>query len=198
MKTLETTTTTHNMPAADARTADGRTVDEQRVAAFGQRLGEMLNGAAVVLMTSIGHRTGLFDVMSTLPGPATSEEIATAAMLSERYVREWLGAMVTGGIVEFEARTKTYRLPPEHAACLTRAATPGNFAASAQWIGLLGSVEDHVVEAFGHGRGVPYAAYKGFHRVMAEESAQSVVAGWTTCGSRSATSPCRSGRGRST
>ena len=57
MKTLETTTTTHNTPAADAGTADGRTVDEQRVAAFGQRLGEMLNGAAVVLMTSIGHRT---------------------------------------------------------------------------------------------------------------------------------------------
>jgi 2-polyprenyl-3-methyl-5-hydroxy-6-metoxy-1,4-benzoquinol methylase len=42
---------------------------------------------------------------------------------------------------------------------------------------VLGSVEENVVEAFVHGRGVPYSAYKTFHRVMAEESAQSVVAG---------------------
>ncbi|HEU5260751.1 MAG TPA: hypothetical protein VFU41_04905 [Gemmatimonadales bacterium] len=42
----------------------------------------------------MGHRTGLFDVMSKLP-PATSDEIAARAVLNERYVREWLGAMVT-------------------------------------------------------------------------------------------------------
>jgi ubiquinone/menaquinone biosynthesis C-methylase UbiE len=50
-------------------------------------------------------------------------------------------------------------------------------AVSAQWIALLGGVEDDVVAAFDHGRGVPYAAYTDFHRVMAEESAQTVVAG---------------------
>jgi ubiquinone/menaquinone biosynthesis C-methylase UbiE len=144
--------------------------------AFANRMVEMLHGASTVLMTSVGHRTGLFDVMSALPGPATSDDIAIAAQLSERYVREWLGAMVVGGIVEYEARTRTYRLPPAHAACLTRAASPGNLAVSAQWIPLLGGVEDEVVRAFEHGRGVPYSAYTDFHRVMAEESAQTVVA----------------------
>ena len=40
-------------------------------------------------MTSVGHRTGLFDVMRDLP-PAAPAEIARQAGLAERYVREWL------------------------------------------------------------------------------------------------------------
>ena len=58
-------------------------------------------------MTSIGRQTGLFEAMAALP-PSTSEAIAGAAGLDERYVREWLGAMVTGGIVEFDAAQRTY------------------------------------------------------------------------------------------
>ena len=34
-----------------------------------------------------------------------------------------------------------------------------------------------MVEAFRHGRGVPYSAYPRFHTVMAEESRQTVVEG---------------------
>jgi 2-polyprenyl-3-methyl-5-hydroxy-6-metoxy-1,4-benzoquinol methylase len=84
--------------------------------------------------------------------------------------------MVAGGVVEYAPTERTYRLPPEHAACLTRAARPNNLAATAQWVPLLGSVEDPVVECFARGGGVPYAAYDRFHQVMAEESDQSVVA----------------------
>ncbi len=91
-------------------------------------------------------------------------------------MREWLGAMVTGGVIEHDPAGQTYRLPAEHAALLTRAATPGNMAVTAQWVSVLGFVEDRVLEAFRHGRGVPYAAYHRFHEVMAEESAQTVVA----------------------
>lgn len=148
--------------------------DASRSEAFGGRLVDMMNGAALMLMSSLGHRTRLFDVMATLP-PSTVGEIAEAAGLSERYVREWLGAMTTGGFVEHDPAMMTYRLPPEHAAWLTRAAE-SNVAASAQWVGLLGAVEDQVAGAFVHGRGVPYSAYGRFHEVMAEESGQSVVA----------------------
>src|SRR5262245_40108712 len=73
--------------------------DRQKADAFGARLLETLNRGALCLMMSVGHRTGLFDVMSTSP-PSTSEEIASRAKLNERYVREWLGAMVTGRVVE--------------------------------------------------------------------------------------------------
>lgn len=151
------------------------TLDPAKVDAFGATLAEVMNHAGVALMTSIGHRTGLFDAMARLE-PADSERIAEEAGLSERYVREWLGAMVTGGVVEYEPDGATYRLPAEHAALLTRAASPNNLAAGMQFFAVLGAAEDRVVEAFRHGRGVPYEAYPRFHEVMAEESAQTVVA----------------------
>ena len=74
-----------------------------------------LNYASLCLMASIGHRTGLYDVMRELP-PSTVSEIATKSGLSEHYVREWLGAMVTGGVVEVDATSTYYCLPAEHAA----------------------------------------------------------------------------------
>jgi SAM-dependent methyltransferase len=134
-----------------------------------------LNGAALALMTSIGHRTGLFDVMSGMR-PATSAEIADEAGLDERYVREWLGAMLASGVVEYDAPGASFALPREHAALLTRAARPDNMAATCQWIPVLGSVEDRILECFERGGGVPYSAYARFHAVMAEESDQTVVA----------------------
>lgn len=151
-------------------------IDWQRAEAFGERMIGVLNEGAIALMTSVGHRTGLFDAMAGLPR-STSAEISAAADLDERYVREWLGAMVVGGIVEYDPEERTYHLPPEHAACLTRVASPENIAAFAQYIPLLGSVEDAIVECFEKGGGVPYSAYPGFHRVMVEDSNQAVVAG---------------------
>lgn len=146
-----------------------------RAEAFAGRLAGMFNDAAVTLMISIGHRTGLFDTLA-VAGDVTSQRLADAAGLNERYVREWLGAMLTGGIVEHDPRRGTYRLPPEHAASLTRAASPANLAVTSQFIPMLGAVEDQIVACFRNGGGVPYAAYGRFHEVMAEESAQTVLA----------------------
>jgi SAM-dependent methyltransferase len=137
---------------------------------------QILNHAGLALMISIGHRTGLFDAMSG-QAAATSDAIAKRTGLSERYVREWLGAMVTGDIVEYDASKSTYRLPSEHAAYLTRAAAPNNMAVPCQWFAVLGTVEDEVVKAFRHGQGVPYSAYHRFHEVMAAESEQTSVLG---------------------
>jgi len=149
--------------------------DRARAEEFAERMVDVLNAGAVALMTSIGHRTGLFDAMAGLP-PSTSEEIADAAGLNERYVREWLGAMVTGRIVVVhDAERKTFLLPPEHSAFLTRAAAPENIAAFAQYVPLLGAVEDPIVECFEKGGGVPYSAYPRFQEVMSEDSGQTVV-----------------------
>jgi hypothetical protein len=67
--------------------------DQERAEVFAERMLGVLNEGAIALMTSIGHRTGLFDAMAGLP-PSTSYQIASAARLDERYVREWLAAMV--------------------------------------------------------------------------------------------------------
>jgi SAM-dependent methyltransferase len=162
--------------AADTLFQETETLDASAIEAFSQRLLTCYNDAAVALMISVGHRTRLFDVMAGMD-PATSQEIADEAGLSERYVREWLAALTTGGIIEFNPATHRYWLPAERAACLTRQATPNNLASVAQWFAVLGGVEDQVVDAFRHGRGVPYSAYGRFHDVMAEESGQTVVAG---------------------
>jgi 2-polyprenyl-3-methyl-5-hydroxy-6-metoxy-1,4-benzoquinol methylase len=148
--------------------------DAARAEQFAERLLRALNDGALCLMISIGHRTGLFDAMSQMP-PATSAGIASRAGLQERYVREWLNAMVTGRVVEYDAETARYTLPPEHAASLTRAAGANNTGVFAQYIGGLGGVEDAVVECFRNGGGVPYEAFPRFHEVMAEDSGQSVM-----------------------
>jgi ubiquinone/menaquinone biosynthesis C-methylase UbiE len=155
-------------------TSTHRDFDQAKADAFAGRILTALNHGALCLMASVGHRTGLFDLLKTLP-PSTSAEIAKQAGLNERYVREWLGAMVTAGVVEVDPATTRFVLPAEHAAFLTRAAAADNLAVFAQYIGLLGAVEDDIVTCFKHGGGVPYARFPRFHAVMAEDSGQSVL-----------------------
>ena len=62
-------------------------LDQTKVASFTQAITGILNGGMLALMTSIGHQTGLFEVLATLP-PSTSRQIADAAGLNERYVSE--------------------------------------------------------------------------------------------------------------
>ena len=150
-------------------------LNQAKAAAFAEKMLGVLNGAALAIMTSIGHRTGLFDTLASLP-PSTSKQIADAAGLNERYVREWLGAMVTGRVIDYDPVSGTYHLPPEHAASLTRAAASENLAMFAQYIALMGNVEDRIVECFRNGGGVPYSAYPRFQQLMAEESNQTVAA----------------------
>jgi 2-polyprenyl-3-methyl-5-hydroxy-6-metoxy-1,4-benzoquinol methylase len=145
-------------------------LDQARLEKFGAQALDILNKASMAVMMSVGHRTGLFGVMARL-APSTSTQIARAAGLQERYVREWLGAMVTGGIVDYDRDTATYELPAEHAAFLTPEARTNNIANFAQLIPLIGNVEDEIVECFRNGGGVPYSSYKRFPEVMRELSA---------------------------
>ena len=154
--------------------AQEESAETAKAQAFAERLLTILNDGALCLMISIGHRTGLLDAMRDA-APSSSAEIAARAGLSERYVREWLGAMVTGRIVNIDPARNRFSLPPEHAAFLSRAAGADNIGVFAQYIALLGSVEDEIVECFKKGGGVPYARFPRFHEVMAEDSGQSVL-----------------------
>ncbi len=150
-------------------------IDQAKSEAFAEYMLGVLNSAGLSLMISIGQKTHLFDLLAQLP-PSTSERIAQAAGLQERYVREWLAAMVTGRIMEYDAASRTYHLPAEHAAWLTRAAGPNNVAFQTQYIVLLASVQDEIVGCFSKGGGVPYSSFPQFQQLMAEDSAQVVDA----------------------
>ena len=131
-------------------------VDPAQIEAFAARLLSLYAGSMLSCMIDIGHRTGLLAVAAH--GPGTSEELAGRAGLTERYVREWLAAMVSGGIVEYDAATQTYALPPVHAACLTDG--PMNLAVFAAFNTHLAKHVHQVARAFREGGGVPYAEYR--------------------------------------
>jgi len=98
-----------------------------------------------------------------------------AGKLRDRINAKWLGAMVTAGVIDVDPTSMRYSLPAEHAAFLTRAAGADNLSVFTQYIGLLGSVEDKIVECFKKGGSVPYDDFLRFHAVMAEDSGQSVL-----------------------
>src|SRR5918996_3530795 len=100
-----------------AETVTSRPLDEAKVEAFAGRLLELYTGGLLTFLVDIGHRTGLFAAAAA--GPATSASLAGRADLQERYVREWLGAMASSGIVGYDLATASFSLPDEHAACLT-------------------------------------------------------------------------------
>ncbi|HKP43401.1 class I SAM-dependent methyltransferase [Mycobacterium sp.] len=138
---------------------------------FAERMVGAIDGASLAILLSIGHQTKLFDTLAELP-PATSAQIADAAGLNERYVREWLGGVVTCRVVDYDPASQKYSLPRHRAAVLTRAAGPDNLSRVAQFIPLLGEVEQKIIGCFYEGGGLPYSAYPRFHKLMAEESGE--------------------------
>ncbi len=147
--------------------------DAAGVEAFEARFTEALNHAGMMLMTSIGHRLGLFNALAD-GEPVTSESLSARTGFNERYLREWLGAMTVAGVVDMDPATGSYRLPAEHAALLSSYGD-ANMAVYAQFIPLLGSVEEDVLQCFREGGGVPYERFTRFHEVMAEDSGQTVL-----------------------
>ncbi len=111
----------------------------------------------LTLMIDIGHRTGLFDAAAK--GSATSAELAERAGLQERYVREWLGALVTGGVCSYDPVDRRYTLPAEHAACLAGNGS-ANLAPLSLIAGHLGSHLDGVTRSFREGGGVRYEEFR--------------------------------------
>lgn len=150
--------------------------DHEKSEVFADRIAAALDNGALCLMLSIGHRTGLLDCMARLPA-SSSAAIAESAELSERYVREWLAAMVTGGVVTYDEKDKSYYLPPEHAASITRNGYLGNIAVYSQFLALMGQIQDRVLECFETGEGLQYSEYPCFHQIMAEDSKMTVVDG---------------------
>lgn len=154
-------TTLESAPAGTPATADPDEV--------AGRVVTILDDGAICLLASLGHELGIFETLAALP-PATSVQVADAAGLDERYVREWLGGMVTAGFVDYDPGALTYHLRADHAPFLTGTG-PDNLARTMRFVALMGQVQPKVVEVFRHGGGLSYDDYPGFHRLQAADSA---------------------------
>lgn len=169
--------------AAPFSDIEGSTVDPdldlEKVNEFGARMLNLLNNGALTLMISIGHKTGLFEALASLPA-VTSTELAKSTGLNERYVREWLATMFVGGIVSAEDRMSAdmgikFFLPPENAAFLTWGRGPENVAVLSQYISILSSFEAKSVDCFRSGKGIPASEFGELKAIMAADAAQTIA-----------------------
>lgn len=124
---------------------------------FADRIFDIYTGGLLTYMIDLGWRTGLFEAAAE--GPATSRTLAERAGLQERYVREWLGSIVTDGIMTYDPGTREYTLPPQHAASLTGAGL-ANAAPLAGMITVMGRHLTELARAFREGGGVPYSVFR--------------------------------------
>jgi SAM-dependent methyltransferase len=122
------------------------------------RLAELALGHVLVTMIGLGHRLGLLDALAD--GPATVDELAGRAGAAPRYVREWLGALVAGGIVDWTAGGSggRYRFAPGYADLLA-GPTAANLAPSAEMLTRLTAMVPEVADRFGDGAGIPAGVY---------------------------------------
>ena len=140
--------------------------------AFAEKMTDILNYSALNLAMAIGYRTGLFDVMDTFDTPQPLQAIADKARLNPRYIKEWLGVMVTGQIVEIsrdDDGKNRYYLPGHHGDLITRRAGNSNLGVYTQEIPLLTACAmEAVIEGFRTGDGVDYDRYPRFQAFMSQ------------------------------
>lgn len=140
------------------------TIDEQRVQQCAERVVGAYVDSMLVLMIDLADRTGLLAGLAQ--GPGTTRDVAGRAGLHERYVRECLGALVTGGLVEYDGTTQQYTLPPEHALCLTGSGST-NLAPVSRMTTLLAQYVADATTVVRDGGGIPYEQFRpGFTAVM--------------------------------
>jgi len=138
---------------------------------FGQKLCDILNYGALNTAMGIGYASGAFEALSMFEEPATCESIALQGGLDERYLKEWLGVMVTGGVVEIfeEDEEELYLLPREYVPLLTRSGGNANMGVYTQEIPLLTHCAlDNIVSGMRSGDGVGYEQYPPFYAFMEE------------------------------
>ncbi|MFC7475798.1 class I SAM-dependent methyltransferase [Dankookia sp. GCM10030260] len=89
-------------------------MDDAKLNQFiGRILGD-LGGAASVPMVRIGDALGLYQTLHAR-GAMTCGELAGAAKVHERYLREWLSHNAAAGYLDYDPATGRFILPPEQA-----------------------------------------------------------------------------------
>lgn len=89
-------------------------VDETKLHQFiGQMLSD-LGGAASIGLVRIGDALGLYKTLLA-QGPMTVGELAAAAGVNERYLREWLSHQAASNYLSYDPATQKFALPPEQA-----------------------------------------------------------------------------------
>jgi SAM-dependent methyltransferase len=133
-------------------------LDWGKIKKFSAQVSGDIGAAMLGAMSYIGDRLGIFRALADA-GTVTSAALAERTGLSERYLREWLGAMTAAGYVIYDPAAKTYAMPAEHAMVLARDESPFFAGGFIEMIVPQMSIAPKVMESFKNGRGVPQTEY---------------------------------------
>ncbi|TMK35778.1 MAG: methyltransferase domain-containing protein [Actinobacteria bacterium] len=127
---------------------------------FAERVFASSLGYFDILSIHLGLRLGLYRALADR-GAMTSDELADAAGIDERYAREWLEQQATRAIVRADlgADPTRFTLPPGHAEVLLDGDSLSFMGASIGQLMSLPAAIGAVQGAFRSGEGVPYEAY---------------------------------------
>src|SRR5512147_1095659 len=132
-------------------------LDPEKLKAYLGLIFGSLGGAMTSAMISLGDRLGLYRALADR-GAVTSQELAAATGLKERWLREWLYQQAAAGVLEHRGGER-FALSAEGAAVLADESHPafgaGFFAHLPQTLGVV----DKLPEAFRTGVGLPYDAF---------------------------------------
>ncbi len=115
------------------------------------------------VMTSIGHKLGLYAAMAHA-GPLTPTELAAKTSLTERYLREWLNNQTAGGYVIYDPATASYTLPDAHVPVLADPDSPVFLVPALEVAASLWLDEDQITDVFRSGEGIAWGAHH--HRLF--------------------------------
>jgi ubiquinone/menaquinone biosynthesis C-methylase UbiE len=157
-------------------------LDWDKIKRFSMQVSSDIGAAMFGALSYIGDRLGIFAALSGA-GAVTSERLAEKTGLSERYLREWLGAMAAAGYVIYDAAAKTYAMPAEHAMVLARDDSPFFAGGFIEMIVPQMSIAPKVMASFKNGRGVSQSEYppetwEAMERTSASMYRHSLIRKW--------------------
>jgi hypothetical protein len=115
-----------------------------------------MGGAFIMALGYIGDRLGLYKAMDGA-GPITSTELASRTGLNERYVREWLRAMVAAEYIDYDPNSQKYSMSSEQALVLSNEDSPMFVGGGFQFTAPSLLNVPRIMEAFKNGGGIPYS-----------------------------------------
>ena len=114
-----------------------------------------LGGAASVALVRMGDALGLYKALHAR-GPMTVSELAAAAGVNERYLREWAAHQAASNYLSYEPATQKFALPEEQAMVFAIDDSPVNMLGAFDGIVAWAGNQEKVQPAFKNGGGVSW------------------------------------------
>jgi len=129
--------------------------DADKLSAFiGQLLAD-LGGAASVPLVRMGDALGLYKILHR-KGPMTTGELAEAAKVDVRYLREWLAHQAASSYLAYDPASEKFSLPPEQAMVFANEGSPAHLLGGFDLMSAMLDNQAKVQAAFKSGEGVAW------------------------------------------